>query len=218
MTEPILNLSAQHKIFDAATARPVTIVGAGAVGGYVAHTLAKMGVREIMVYDADYVESHNIPMSVYRPDDLDRSKVGALRDIVEDASGVVIDARPKHYEGEPLRDAVVCSVDNMEARQLVWKNVKMRPEVEILIDTRTAEELISVFSINPCDPEDIEYYEHYLSYSSKEAAHPMCGKHGIAYVAMRTASVVGANLTRWWQHATKKCHHKELAGALEYLP
>lgn len=215
MSEPVLNLSQQHNLFDATTARPVTIIGAGAVGSHVALALAKMGVEKITVYDGDYVESHNIPMSAYRPRDLARPKVEALRDLVEEASGVVIDARPKHFTDEELKGTVVCCVDNMEARQLVWRAVEMQPRVDLLVDTRTAAELVWVFAVNPSDPEDIEYYRHHLEYSSKEAAHQMCGLHGIVYVSMRAASAVCSNLTYWWQHGRKKRHHKELAGELQ---
>ncbi|MDO8584875.1 MAG: ThiF family adenylyltransferase [bacterium] len=217
MVEPTMNLSGQHNLFNAMTARSVTIIGAGAVGGYVAVTLAKMGVTKLTVIDDDYVESHNIPMSVYRPCDLGRPKVEALRDIVLEASGVVIDARRQFYENEPLRDAVVCCVDTMEARQAVWRNVKMQPRVDILIDTRTAEELVWVFAIAPCDPDDIAYYEHHLAYTTKETAHPMCGRHGIVYASMSAASAVAADLVYWWQHGKKKRHHKALTGVMEMI-
>ncbi len=214
--EPVLNLSQQHNLFDTTAACPVTVIGAGAVGSHVVLALAKMGVPRITVYDGDYVESHNIPMSVYRPCDLARSKVDALRDIVEEASGVRIDARPKYLTDEALHDTVVCCVDSMEARQLVWRSVEMQPNTK-LIDTRIAAELIWVFAIDPSDLDDIEFYQHHLSFTSKEAAHPMCGLHGIVYVSMRTAAAVCAELTTWWQHGRKKRLHKELAGELETL-
>lgn len=217
MEEPTLNLSGQHNIFDAMIAKPVTIIGAGAVGGYAAVALAKMGVRKLAVVDEDSVESHNIPMSIYRPCDVGRPKVEALRDIVSEATGVVVDARRQHYENEPLRGAVICCVDTMEARQAVWRNVKMQPGVDILIDTRTAEELIWVFAIAPCDPEDIAYYEHHLAYTTKETAHPMCGRHGIVYVSMSAASAVAADLVYWWQCGRTKRHHKALVGELEMI-
>jgi hypothetical protein len=215
--EPQMNLSQQHKLFDVALARPVTVIGAGAVGGYAVLGLAKLGIPRITVYDHDHVESHNVPMSVYGPDDLARLKVEALRDIVRAGTGTVIETRPRRYEGERLEGAVVCCVDTMEARQAVWKAVELQPDVNILIDTRVSAELVWVFAVDPCDPDDAERYRHHLAYSTKETAAPMCGSHGVVYVSMRAASAACANLTSWWQHGRKTLHHRELAGALEQL-
>lgn len=217
MSETMLNLSQQHNLFDAEYARPVTLIGAGMVGSRVGDELGRMGVRDLTVYDHDFIESHNGPMSVYRLRDLARLKVEALREIVLESSGLEIDARPKAYEGEPLRETVVCCVDDMDARRLVWQAVKNNPEAKLLVDTRTAAELVWVFAVDPNDPDDQAYYEHHLTYSNKEAAPQMCGRHGIGYVSMRAAAAVCANLTYWWQRGRKVLHHKELTGELECI-
>lgn len=215
MTHP-LNLSTQFKIFDPDIARPVTLIGAGSVGSEVARQLTKIGVTDLTVYDDDYVESHNIPSSCFRVKDCGRPKVEALIDIIEEQTGIEINVFKERFDADvpPLKGAVIACVDSMEARQEIWKNVKGRPDVDILIDTRVSEELVWVFAIHPCDPEDIELYEHHLAYSSKEAAPPMCGRHGIIYVASTAARAAIANLTNWWQSGNKKQLHKELVGTL----
>lgn len=213
---PSMNLSQMDKLFDAETATPVTVIGVGSVGSYVVHGLAKMGVTDITVYDPDFVESHNIPMSIYRPKDLARPKVEALKDIVEEATGVVITTHNIAYSGQPLKGVIIMCVDTMEARQLVWKSIKDSPtiDVPILFDTRVSAELVWVFGINPEDPEDEELYQHHIKYSTKETAAPLCGLHGIDYVSKRAAGIVCIGLTSWWQRGTKKRLHKELVGAL----
>lgn len=212
-----LNHSQQQNIFDPASAQPVTVIGAGSVGSQVVTWLPKIGVQDITVYDGDAVESHNIPPSAYRIQDLGVFKALALAEIVREQSGISVNAVPKMYEGEPLRDAVVACVDTMEARKLVWTSVKMNPLVPIFIDTRVAEELVFVFSVNPSDPDDIAYYEHFLSYSSDEAVRPLCGRHGIVYVAAMAAVAVCANLTSQWSRGRKRRHLKALVGGLEFL-
>jgi len=214
-----LNLSQQDKLFCAETATPVTVIGAGSVGSYVVHGLAKMGVTHITVFDPDFVESHNIPMSIYRPRDLARPKVDALKDIVEEATGVVITTHHIAYTNQPLTGVVIACVDTMEARQTIWHAIKNAPTVNvpILLDTRVSAELVWVFAINPEDPDDEELYRHHLSYSTKETAAPLCGLHGIDYVSKRAAGIVCIGLTSWWQRGTKKRLHKELVGALEVI-
>ncbi|OGH69132.1 MAG: hypothetical protein A2754_02520 [Candidatus Magasanikbacteria bacterium RIFCSPHIGHO2_01_FULL_47_8] len=209
-----LNLSQQRGIFDSTCAKPVTLIGAGAVGSQVAVMLAKIGVPKIIVYDGDAIESHNIPMSAYRQNDLGSFKVEALRAIVSEQSGLVIDTVPKMYTGEPLKGTVVACVDTMEARKSIWQQVKRNPNVDILVDTRVAEEFVSVFAIAPCDEEDTAYYEHFL-YPSNKALRPTCGHHGIIHVGAVAAAAVCANLTNWWQNGKKKRHFKELCVELE---
>lgn len=215
-----LNLSQQNELFDAETAKPVTVIGVGSVGSYVVHGLAKMGVTQITVYDPDFVESHNIPMSIYRPCDLARPKVEALKDIVEEATGVIIKTHHVAYDGAPLKGVVIVCVDTMEARQAIWRSIKnaLTVDVPIMLDTRVSAELVWVFAIDPEDPDDAELYEIHLRYSTKETAPPMCGLHGIDYVSKRAAGIVCIQLTSWWQHGTKKRLYKELVGALETVP
>jgi molybdopterin/thiamine biosynthesis adenylyltransferase len=211
-----LNFSQQHNIFEAAGVQPVTVIGAGSVGSQVVSMLAKIGVTAITVHDGDAIESHNVPMSAYGVDDLGVMKVLALRDLVKAQSDVKITAVPRMYEGGPLSNAVVACVDSMEARQLIWREV-LKSSVNILIDTRVSAELVSVFAIDPGDPEDIEYYEYFLRYPSKEAIRPMCGLHGIVYVGAVAAASVCANLTNWWKKSRKVRHFKMLVGELECI-
>ncbi len=210
------NLSQQRQIFDGDFAKPVTVIGVGAVGSQVAMMLAKLGVPKITVYDEDVIESHNIAASmVYGLDDLGFYKVNVLADHILKHTGIKIKAINNMYtRRKPLTNTVVACVDTMEARKLIWKKVKKNPNVDILVDTRVAKELISVFAINPCDKEDIAFYENFL-YPTSEAHRPTCGRHGISFVAATAAAVVCGNLTNWWQYSKKKQQHKELCVGLE---
>ncbi len=211
-----VNCSQQDKIFPPRLGRPVTVIGAGAVGSQVVAMLTKVMDHPVTVYDADNVESHNIPMSVYRQADLARSKVDALREIVREQTGAEIKAIPRMYAGEPLHGgSVVCCVDNMEARKEIWRAAKMNPGIDLLVDTRIAEELVSVFAVRPYHPDDIAYYEHFL-YPSSKANRITCGRHGIIYVSALAASVAVAALTRFWKIGKTRLHLKALAGAMEF--
>lgn len=207
-----LNFDQQFRIFDPKCAQPVTVIGVGSVGSQLVVTLAKEGCSQIMVWDGDEVDSHNVPMSEYRVGDVMRPKVKALAEIVEAASGVKIDFREAMYNGEPLKNSVVACVDTIEARKLIWAQVKKNPFVDIFVDTRTAEEFIQVFAIRPCEPEDVEFYEHFL-YSSEEDAHrATCGSHGAKHISGTAANAACAALTAWWQKNTFKRHLDMLCG------
>lgn len=239
-----LNFSQSHKLLRPEAVKSVTQIGIGAVGSWAVRMYAKMGVRRVTIWDDDEVSDHNVPMSGYRPSDIARGKADALIEILAGDFGIALPrgseepyrdwigrlvealrteygfeivAHRRRYAGEPLEGVVVMCVDSMESRHAVWAAVRDNPAVDLLVDTRTAAELLWVFAVCPLDPDDKEYYDHHVSYGSKEAEEHFCGQHGLMPVSLRAAGAVGSALTSWWMKGTKKLHHKELVVDLEPL-
>lgn len=213
----MMNFSHQDRIFDPAAAQSLTIIGVGSIGSMVALTAAKMGVSRITVYDGDSVESHNIPMSAYRPQDLGHYKVNALQEIVRENSGTEIVAIPDMYNGERLKNTVIACVDTMEARQQIFQAVRKNPLVDLFIDTRVGGEFISIFAIEPAKHEDIEFYEQSTQYKDLESIVRSCGTHGFYPISVHVASAACLNLTNFWFHGKKKRLYRELCVALERI-
>lgn len=200
-----LNFDHQRNIFDPRDAQWFTLIGAGSVGSQVMDNMAHMGCAG-EVWDGDYVASHNVPMSAYWRSHILRPKVYALAEMIETTTGVKIKTHYEMYTGSPLKANVIACVHDMEARQMIWKQVKKNSLVSLLIDTRIAEEYIEVFAIQTCEPEDIEYYEYFLRYSSTDAFQSTCGNHGIKYVSGTAANIACAALIRWWKGGIPKRH------------
>jgi len=211
-----LNLSGQHGIFDPRSAKPVTLIGIGSVGSNLAVALAKIGVTDLTVYDADVVESHNIPSSAFRSCDVGKLKVRALAQIVEQASGLKIKTVPRMYQGEDLKDTVVSCVDTMEARMEIWKHVKGNPLVDIFVDTRVADKLVSVFAVNWNKEGQGDYYEHHL-YPTKKTVPTFCGVHGFLPVSWLAASIAACSLTNAWTTGNTSLHVMFLAESMETI-
>ncbi len=207
-----MNFDQQKRIFDPALSRPVTIIGAGSVGGTLAVTLAKEGCTKLEVWDADEVASHNVPMSVFRRKHILMLKVEALAEIVLEEADVQITAVPRMYAGEPLKTAAACCVDTMEARQIIWRVVRDNPLVGVFIDTRINAEYIEVFAIRTCDKDDIAYYENFIWYSSEDATRSICGEHGAKHISGTAANVACAALTMFWKDNRFKRHLRMLCG------
>lgn len=201
MSEPSQNFSHQANIFDPGNAKPVTVIGAGSVGSKLVLELASIGCTEITVWDGDDVASHNVPMSAYRHTDLGRFKTIALQELVRDKSGVNIKVVQRMYNGEPLQGTVVSCVDWMDERKKIWEQVRHNPLVDLFVDTRTAIQLLEVYAVQPCNNEDVAFYETRL-YPSSDAIRPTCGTHGISPVTSITAGVAAAALTRFWKKGT----------------
>ena len=62
----------------------IHIIGAGSTGSFIALNLAKMGMKNIIVYDFDKVEEPNIPNQFYRIKDVGKYKVTALKQIIKE--------------------------------------------------------------------------------------------------------------------------------------
>ncbi len=208
----MLNLSQQKYYLPDEDIKPVTVIGAGSVGSHVVSMLVRMGVTDITVYDHDSVESHNIAPSLYGEGDFGLYKVDALAAIILRDTGISLNVQRRRYEGEPLKRTVIACVDTMEARQLIWQKVKKNPLIDVLIDTRVAEEFWQVFSISPCNTKEIAYYEHYLSYSTPEAAPQMCGLHSIIDVSTVVAAEAAYILRSFWKRGRKDWHVERLCG------
>jgi hypothetical protein len=199
------NFSHQEKLFDPRESRAVKLCGAGSVGSFVLLLLAMMGVRDIEMWDEDFVSSHNVPMGYFTIDDVGRKKVIVLRERMMRERGFEIMVHPEMYTGQKdfKNCSVISCVDTMAARALIWSKVKDNPSVDLFIDTRTAEAYVEVLAIVPTDERDIGRYEKLL-YNDEDAKRQMCGLHGIVYVSNRAANIVAANLTQFWQEHRKE--------------
>jgi tRNA A37 threonylcarbamoyladenosine dehydratase len=184
----------------------VTVIGAGAVGSFTAFTLAKMGVGRITAYDDDEVTEHNLPNQLFRIEDIGKKKATALREIVESFHGVEIDARNDRYAYQPLSGIVIVAVDSMDVRIAIWKEVKYNPNIEIFIDSRMGAEVGRVIAINPCDPDDVTFYESTL-HTSKDALQARCTEKTIIYTVLGIASAICGKVKK---HLTGHPAHKSI--------
>lgn len=160
--------------------KPITVIGAGATGSYVVWLLAKMGCRDITVYDFDRVESHNTPNQIFGPADIDLLKVDALKRIVGEASGILIKSCPERFERGKLRGIVFVLTDTMESRKQIWQSsLRLQPHVDLVIETRMAADHGRIYAIKPTLPRQIAGYEKTL-YPDVETEESPCTRQAIA--------------------------------------
>ena len=68
----------------------INIIGVGAVGSFAALALAKMGFKNIKVFDDDKVEEHNISNQFYKLADIGKLKVDALAGMIKEFEDINI--------------------------------------------------------------------------------------------------------------------------------
>jgi molybdopterin/thiamine biosynthesis adenylyltransferase len=162
---------------------PITIVGAGAIGGWTTLALAKMGFANIRVFDFDKVDTVNMNCQFFRFKDIGKSKVDALRDLVEDFTGVKVQACNERYTGGAARGIVIAAVDSMAARKMIWESHVENPyATRCVIDPRMGAQAALLYVMDPKNPKDRADYPKTL-YSDSAAEQERCTQKATCWTA-----------------------------------
>lgn len=205
----IVDYSAQTGIFDPRRfVDPVHVIGCGGIGSALVFPLAKLGVREIHVWDKDEVEPHNIPCQlIYRPSDVGMSKVAALRAFLErqEAECTVIPHEEFVTDATPLDGIVITGVDSMASRSAIWAAVSSRYEVPLLMDGRIGGERLQLLTLNPSDIDAADKYEQWL-FPDSEAAPLPCAERTVIHPPTVLAGLMIAQLTLYLRDEVPKAN------------
>jgi hypothetical protein len=176
----------------------LNVIGAGAVGAAACVALTKMGCSNLTVWDFDSVSEVNIANQFYPLDAVGKLKVEALAQVVEQFAGVKIQTVPRAFTGEErLAGVVIAAVDTMEeGRATIWRAVRFQPAVSLLLDTRLGGEVGMVYSIRPCDLDDVRFYESTL-HSDEEAFAAPCTARGVIYNTLFIAGLVANQIKKF---------------------
>lgn len=170
----------------------IKVFGAGSIGSMTILNLAKLGFRDLTVYDFDKIELPNIANQFYRIGDIGKFKVNALKDIVKDFSGIDICIRNKKIttQNAPelisdinMNTLVVLAFDNLEARKLVYDVVKDFPLK--LIDLRMGGVGWEQYVVDLSNNEEKNLFEKTLNQPTVDLP---CGEQSICFNIFNIAS------------------------------
>ncbi len=188
--------SDQIKFFDPKTwIYPVHLVGAGGINNLVGPALAKMGIREIHVWDDDILETRNCPTEIaYSYDMVGQYKVTAMAHTIKFLMGddvvKIVQHQERVTENTHLEGVVVSGVDSMRSRKAIWDAVKRNfIDIPLYIDGRSAGKHVAIFALSPADFNTVTKYESWLFDDSK--AMPLeCGARNFPPVSLYVASEI----------------------------
>ena len=135
-----MNLNKSLEFFDPSKVNGrCHVIGTGSIGSNVAELLARYGIEEIVLYDFDTVESHNIANQLYTEEDIGKPKTEALANILYKINPklrhtLIIEGK---YESQPLTDYVFMCVDSVDVRNHIVKTNQYNPMVKAVFDFRT---------------------------------------------------------------------------------
>jgi len=188
----------QSDLFDPSKHQvPVTIVGAGGIGSPTAIALAKLGLRDLRLVDDDLVSEENLPSQMFLTGHLGEPKAVAMQGLVRMLSGVEPTVRVGRFNGEDAVEGIMISaVDSMASRREIWERVKFNSAVDLFIDGRMGGEVIRLYAVRPCQPDDVRRYEETLCESSETMPLP-CGARAIIYVGFTMAALITRAVAKW---------------------
>jgi molybdopterin/thiamine biosynthesis adenylyltransferase len=176
---------------------PVTLIGAGGIGSPVALALAKMGCRQLTLYDPDAIEPHNLPNQVYRLRDVGRPKVEALAELLAEFASATVQPIQAAVAGQQLAGVVISAVDSMASREHIWRDsIRFRGTVPLYIDARMGGQVCRVLTVRPADPDAVRHYQATL-YADDAAAEEPCTAQAIIYTTFGVAALVANQVKRF---------------------
>lgn len=166
---------------------PVTLVGAGGIGSWTALLLARAGVPNIIVYDDDTIENHNLGGQLFRLNSVGAAKVGEVNQIVSDFTGTSISGLQYKYRDQNITPHVITALDNMEAREAVYEKWKSMDDRKLLIDGRLLAESFQIFTVTKATEGQ---YEKYLFDDSEVEEVDCTAKQTSHFAAMIASHIV----------------------------
>ena len=174
--------------------RTLNIIGVGATGSWVGYLAAKMGWQNFQIWDADTVESHNLPNQIY-----DISQVGMLKTeafkqkLLEFNPMVQVQIHNEFYISEKhrndLEDYVFVGVDTLFARKDIMQGMKSHLLVENVLESRMGFQHAEINSIDPAFPSQIHEYLSLLK-TDKEVEESACNARIITTLTCVIASSI----------------------------
>lgn len=137
-----MNLNKSYEYFKPEAVKGTChIIGCGSVGSTVAELLARMGVREMTLYDFDKVEEHNIVNQMFTSHHIGDNKAEALREILTDINPeledyVKVDTQG-YTEDTNLNGYVFLCVDNIDLRRQICQENMYNSQIKAVFDFRT---------------------------------------------------------------------------------
>lgn len=109
----------------------VDVIGCGAIGSNVAHWIAKLGVKNLHLWDFDNVEEHNLANQMFNHQDVGKNKA----EVLSEAYGG--EAHSTKFDFDTSLEIAFLCVDSMETRKdIVLKSIKYRPNMVLGVEIR----------------------------------------------------------------------------------
>lgn len=178
----------------------IIVAGIGGIGSNVAFQLARMIPANLTLYDDDVVEMVNMAGQLYSYNDIGKSKVDAIADMISRYTSMrqVLAIKDKFTSSKEPGDIMICGFDNMVARKVFFNswydNVQKKPKEErskcLYLDGRLSMDTLQIFCLTGDDWYNIERYTKEFLFADYEAEETVCSMKQTTYLACMIGSLM----------------------------
>lgn len=173
--------------------KEITLIGAGGIGSWTALALARCGFP-LVIIDFDDIEPHNLGGQFYSVLQQEMPKTTAIRDNILrfcPSSNITVHNARVDESLSVYGDIMICAVDNMKARKLLFKSWLTSNSRELFVDGRLTMELFEIFAVY--NDETIARYKENL-FDDEESNVVPCNAQQTTFSAMGIASFIAGTV------------------------
>ena len=132
-----MNLNKSREFFDPDMFdNPIHIIGCGAVGSTIAENLARLGIKEIHLWDFDAVEEHNIANQMFFVSQINKEKMDAVEEICKMINPDIHLIKHGRYTDESLSGYLFICPDSIKVRRQILEVNIGNPNILGVFDGR----------------------------------------------------------------------------------
>lgn len=166
-----MNLTKSYEFFKPSMLKGrVHIIGCGSVGSTVAENLARFGVTDMVLYDFDKVEEHNIVNQMFTQEDIGKPKVEAVAEYISKINPELkLKLVDKGWTGQRLAGYVFLCVDSIELRREIVEKCKDSKYIAAMFDFRTRLTDAQHYAADWSDMKSVENFYKSMDFTHDEA-------------------------------------------------
>lgn len=151
----------------------IHIIGCGSVGSTVAELLARFGLTKISLYDFDKVEEKNIVNQMFNENDVGKSKVKCVANLIWRINNSAANDIEIHEEGWTpgmnLDGYVFLCVDDIDIRKNIVDENRTNKNIKAMFDFRTRLTDAQHYACDWSEEKNIECFRRTMNFSKEEA-------------------------------------------------
>ena len=212
-----INNSRTMSQYDPSRGDVVAVLGVGALGSKVALELACLGVKDMMVYDFDIVEAHNLSNQAYLTSQVDMLKTDAITQLISQKTGQGCKVQSFGELNEDsfkhLHDAthIFLAFDSFEVRIMALKMIEASNLFAFTFDAR-----LGAYHGNAAyvgEGRDVMAYREWLEKMMENRGEPETSACGLPIsLGFTSSAVAGIMVSMFVNHCNKRllCNATEL--------
>lgn len=150
----------------------IHILGCGATGSTVAENLVRFGLTNLVLYDFDTVEPHNIANQMFRAIDIGKPKVEALASMLVDINPelkTTLRLEPAGWHGQRLSGYVFLCVDDIDLRRKIATENRGNTYIKAMFDFRIRLEDAQHYAADWSNPKMVDNFINTMNFTQEEA-------------------------------------------------